>query len=145
MTACWMSISGKTRNRGSMTDRIGRTFMDLVDVKYDLQDIAALVRDYVEGDGDIMEEVYRAGLLDKYIAPEDGWMRKDPDDEWKLIEKVFDAEWDKDRLFEDIYKWLPAKHMRAIGKRLIENADYNGIRDMYNKAHENDWRVDYDD
>lgn len=119
--------------------------MDLIDTKYDWKELAALVRDYVEGDGDIMEEVYRAGLLDKYISPEDEWMRKDPDDEWALVQKVFDAEWNQDRLFEEIYTWLPETHVKVIGERLIASADHNGIRELYNKAHEDDWRPDYDD
>lgn len=118
--------------------------MDLIDVRYDRKEIAALVRDYIEGDGDIMVEIFEAGLLKDYVDP--SLNLDDPDDEWREVDRIFCEQWDNDDLFVQIYIWLPEKHMKAIGERLIDSADHNGIRELYNKEHEDDWRYpDYDD
>lgn len=107
---------------------------------YKWPDICNLVRDYIEGDGDLMTEIYEAGLLDKYIAPEDEWKRKDPDTAWELIDYTFDQQWEKDDLFKEIYLWLPENHIKKMCEHLLERADDNGIRDEYNKEHTDDDR-----
>lgn len=107
--------------------------------------IVEYVRSYVEMDTDIMEDAYKAGLLDPYIAPEDEWKRKDPDDEWKLIDSTFEAQWQNDDLFRAIYLWMPEKHLQAMAQRLIDNADCNGIRDEYNEDHIDSFRGREDD
>ena len=116
----------------------------MVDCK-DWKEIISLVRDYVEGDGDLMEEIYKASLLDAYIAPEDEWMRKDPDDEWTLIDRTFGEQWDNDDLFRAIYLWMPKDHHKAMCERLMNNADNNGFRDQYNKDHADDYRYGWED
>lgn len=109
---------------------------------YKPADICGFVRDYTEGDGDFMDEVYKAGLLDPYIAPEDEWKRKDPDDAWRLVDATFEAQWYNDDLFMAIYKWMPENHLQIMAQRLLDNADDNCIRDEYNKSHRDcfsDW------
>jgi hypothetical protein len=107
--------------------------------------IIDIVRSYVEMDTDIMEDAYKAGLLDPYIAPEDEWKRKDPDDEWKLIDSTFEAQWQNDDLFRAIYLWMPDQYVQRMAQRLIDNADENGIRDEYNDDHRDSFRGREDD
>ena len=118
--------------------------MDMVDgMKW--PEIIGIVKDYVEGDGDIMTEIFNAGVLDRFIAPEDRVGIKDPDREWAVIDRVFDDEWENDELWKEIYLWLPEEHLKKIGEHLIARADYNGIRDQYNEDHRDSYRGDWDD
>ena len=120
--------------------------MDLIDCKYTSGRIADIIRDYVERDDDVKEDVYRAALFDRYISDEDRIRRKSPDEEWELLQSVLAAQWENDALFEAIYDWLPEEHLKKIGEYLVEHADENGIRDLYNDAHQDDWRYNpYDD
>ena len=114
----------------------------------DWQDIAELVdeqswdwtsdaiREYIEGDGDIMMEIYEAGLLAQYINPAANM--EDPDDEWAEVDRVMTTQWNNNELMNAIYLWLPEEHQRKMCEQLLKAADSNGIREIYNKQHEGD-------
>lgn len=110
---------------------------DLVDAQ-SWEWICDTVRDYLEGDGDLMVEVYEAGLLADYIDP--GARMDDPDDEWNEIDRVFSVQWQNNDLMKAIYIWLPEEHLKKMCEELLKRADFNGIRDLYNKEHEDDCR-----
>ncbi len=101
---------------------------------FDPEEVAQYVRDFLDGDGDLMTEVYRAGLLAQYIHPEEE-NTKDPDDEWAMIDRVFEREWQNDDLMNSI--WDNHEPVRkGVCERLKERADMDGtddIRERYNK------------
>lgn len=111
-----------------------REIAELVD-GFGWKDICGLIRDFIEGDGDLMVEAERAGALDAFIRPEERGRLKDPDDEWDVVDAVFDREWDNDEIMKAVYLWLPDVYLATMCERLIRDADTNGLRDKYN-----DWR-----
>ena len=110
-----------------------REIADLVD-GFDWKEICGLIRDFIEGDGDLMVEAERAGALDAFIAPEDRGKLKDPDTEWEIVDAVFEREWDNDEIMKAVYLWLPDVYLATMCERLIRDADTNGIRDKYNDS-----------
>lgn len=115
------------------TDEPGwQEIADLVDCE-DTEIIAGYLRDWMEGDGDLYDEAYRAGAIDEYIHPEDRVGTDDPDREWQMVDSVFNREWNNDDFMKAIYIWLPENHLKAMCEWLMDRADSNGIRDLYNK------------
>lgn len=108
---------------------------DLVDVQ-SWEWICDTVRDFMEGDGDLLMEIHDAGLLAQYERPER--LRMDADTCWDEICRAMDAHLSDNDLIKEIYKWLPEKHLQRMCEALRKAADTNGIRDLYNKAHEED-------
>lgn len=100
--------------------------------------ICEIVRNYIDGDGDLMLEACDGGALDDFIAPEDRGKLKDPDTKWALVDSIFEKEWDKDEIFKAVYRWLPDKHLQKLCENLLKNADSNGIRERYNEDHRED-------
>lgn len=105
--------------------------------------ICGTVRDYIDGDGDIMMAIYEAGLLAEYINP--AVKMDDPDTEWHEVDRVMEAQWNNDELMKAIYKWLPDEHFQKMCEALLRAADTNGIRELYNKEHEDDGRQEDDE
>ena len=106
---------------------------DLVD-SFSWPEICDIVRDFIEGDGDLMTAVCMAGGADPFILPEERWMLKDPDTAWTLADRVFDREWENNALMQAVYLWMPEDQLRQMAERLMERADENGIRDKYNDS-----------
>ncbi len=114
---------------------------DMID-GYKWEKVCDIVRAYTEGNSDFALAIYKEGLLDEYIAPEDEGKRKDPDTEWQLIDATLDAQWSNDHLFRKVYALMSDEHLKAMCEELIDNADDNGIRDEYNESHRDcfsDW------
>ena len=96
--------------------------------------ICDTIRDYIDGDGDIMMEIWEAGLLDSYIHP--SHPMNDPDECWQVVDRTMDEHWADNDLMKAIYLWLPEEHVKEMCERLIQHADTNGIRDLYNEANQ---------
>ena len=94
------------------------------------------MRDYIEGDGDLWCEICEAGLLEDYIPPEDAWMMKDPDDEWKLMERIFDRHWDDDAFMVKIWDGFE-KVRKGVCEDLKEKADRGDADDLREKYNDN--------
>lgn len=109
---------------------------DLIDECRDDHYIAGLVRDYMEGDGDLMWRCYEDGLLDEYINPQ--LQMKDADEAWNEVCRVFDAHWDEDGfwkpLWEQEYIYKPVCKM--IHQRIENGYGYDDLREAYNRRHE---------
>ena len=112
-----------------------REIADLVD-EQSWEWICDTVRDFMDGDGDLLMEIHDAGLLAQYERPER--LRMDADTCWDEICRAMDAHLKDNELIKAIYKWLPEKHLQRMCEALRKAADSNGIRDLYNKAHEED-------
>ena len=107
--------------------------MEIIDARYSVHEIADLVRDLLEGDGDRMLAIYRAGLLDEYIDP--AKQMKDPDEEWDEVDRVFTEQWDNDTLMLDI--WDMDDIVEAICEPIRRRADMDGfdrVRELYNES-----------
>lgn len=121
-------------------DHYGPDWKEVQDIlsDYDDEQIADLVRDAIEGDGDLMVEISNAGLLDGYIAPEDKWKLKDPDDQWPLVDEIFQKQWENNDLMVTIWEKFD-KVAELVSKRAWEDADNdydNDIRQKYNESKE---------
>ncbi len=106
------------------------TICDLIE-EWWTDELPDFVRDYIEGDGDLMVEVYEAGLLADYINP--AVKMDDPDTEWNEVDRAFTEEWENDTLMTNIWYWLDNKHKRRIVRGLMAGADTNGLRELYNE------------
>lgn len=105
---------------------------------YDEDKLAEYVREEIEGNGDLMVEICNEGLLEEFIAPEDKWKLKDPDDQFELVDDIFEKQWQNNELMITIWE-RSDKVCEGICKRLWEraNEDYNDeIRQKYNKSKE---------
>lgn len=118
-------------------DRDCPGWKDIRDLIEEWQDdkIPGYTRDYIEGDGDLMMEVYEAGLLADYIDP--AARMDDPDDEWREVDRVFSVQWQNNDLMTDIWYWLPDKRKKDLIEWLMSNPDLHGIRDLYDEK--NGW------
>jgi len=103
-------------------------------------EIADLVRDYIEYGNDD-ERLYKAGLLDRYIHPEERIGTDDPDREWEMIDKVITREWDNNEFMLHIWE-NDETTRKAICEKIkaqVDDGDYPEIRKHYNDCHENNW------
>lgn len=91
--------------------------------------IPDLVRSYLEGDGDLMVDIFEAGLLADWINP--ALKLDDPDEEWLEVDRVFDQQWNNDSLMMEIWDWLPDSHMERLITSLMHNDP--ALRDLYNE------------
>ena len=109
--------------------------LDLVDAQsWDW--ICDAVRVYIDGDADLLMAIYDAGLLDQWLRPER--THGDPEECWDEICRVMDQHANDDDLMRQIYKWMSEEQLYQMGEWLLGSADTNGIRELYNKAHEED-------
>lgn len=130
----WEQYWGTGEEDAWDTDNPGwQDIADLVD-SFSWPEICDIVRDFIEGDGDLMAAVCEAGALDPFILPEERWMLKDPDTAWTLADRVFGREWENNALMQAVYLWMPDDQLRQMAERLMERADENGIRDKYNDS-----------
>lgn len=114
---------------------------DIVD-GYDPEEIADLVRDHLDGNGDLQVELYEAGLLAAYVNP--ALQMKDPDEVWDEVDRIFAAHWDDDDFM--VALWDSELVYKPICEALKKNADddgYNDIRERFNRRHEDDGREDW--
>ena len=105
--------------------------------------IADYVRDYINGDGDVMLEIIQSGVLDFAIMPEERWMLKDPDDALDLADSIISRAWDSDWLMDVIYLWMPDEHTQRMAEEVKKDADRRDdhpIREWYNDRHKYDGR-----
>lgn len=126
-------------------DHYGPGVDDVQDIiaGYDDEKVANLVRDAIEGDGDLMMEICNAGLLDDFIPPEEKWREKDPDALWPLVDAIFQREWANNDLMVTLWEQSD-KVCQLVSKRAWEDADSdydNEIRKEYNESKE----CNYDD
>lgn len=100
--------------------------------EYMADDIPGLVRDYIDGEGDICTEAVESGVLDDYGAA--SWtLPKDPDKVWNIVDGFMTAHWEDDSMMLAIWHWMPNAYMKKLVALLIRNADINGIRQKYNE------------
>ena len=90
--------------------------------------IPDLVRDYLQYDGDLMCEIFEAGLLADWVNP--AVRMDDPDEEWHEVDRIFDCQWNNDSLMMEIWDWLPDSHMEKLIKDLRND---NDLRKLYNE------------
>lgn len=100
--------------------------------EYMADDIPGLVRDYIDGEGDIWCEAVESGVLDDYGAA--SWtLPKDPDKVWAIVEPFMNAHWEDDSMMLTLWHWMPNAYMKKLVGLLIRNSDINGIRQKYNE------------
>lgn len=109
---------------------------DLIDECRDDHYIAGLVRDYMEGDGDLMWRCYEDGLLAQYINPM--LKMKDADEAWNEVCRVFDAHWDEDGFWKPLWEqeYIHKPICEMIHQRIENGYGYDDIREAYNRRHE---------
>ncbi len=91
--------------------------------------IPDLVRDYLQYDGDLMVDIFEAGLLADWVNP--AVRTDDPDEEWHEVDRIFDQQWSNDSLMMEIWDWLPDSHMEKLIKSLMRND--KDLRNLYNE------------
>jgi hypothetical protein len=95
--------------------------------------IPDLVREYYEGDGDMMVDAFRNGWINAYVSPEDRIGTDDPDTEWKLVDRIFTEHWDDDDFMETLWE----HDCMAICGRIqgrVRFGEYEDIRGAYNES-----------
>ena len=90
--------------------------------------IPDLVRDYLQYDGDLMVDIFEAGLLADWVNP--AVRMDDPDEEWHEVDRIFDCQWNNDSLMIEIWDWLPDSHMEKLITSLRNDKD---LRNLYNE------------
>ena len=97
--------------------------------------LANLVKDYIEGDGDLMVAIYDAGLLKGYIPPECEARMKDPDNKWDIVNETFERYWDDIDLMIRIWEGYEPV-CKGVCEKLLDAVDEgraNDIRERYNE------------
>ena len=99
--------------------------------------LANLVKDYIEGDGDLMVAIYDAGLLKGYIPPECEARMKDPDNKWDIVNETFERYWDDIDLMIRIWEGYEPV-CKGVCEKLLDAVDEgraDDIRERYNEQH----------
>ena len=112
------------------------TIYEIISDWYTAREIGNFVRDYIEGDGDLIYEIFRAGLLDGYVPPEAKIGIKDPDKEWDVVDGTFERYWQDDELMVTIweeYEPVAKGICDRIKDKIYYGYGYDDIRGIYNR------------
>lgn len=109
---------------------------DYISTYYTPEQVADLVRDYLDGREEEMLRVYETGILADYITP--ALQMKDPDEVWAEINRVFTESWENNDLFLHIWEHDDPT-VTAICEDLLDAVNegrMDKIREWYNDS----WR-----